>query len=529
MESVPAALSKSRPTKVSFAKAYFSSPLLARSLKQKIVRSDANLYFGDRLPNITRRASADIPAYARVLAALQEKDTFKIWISYLQLRDFVSSTLSELGTTTSRHIYADRHIFTTVYQSLNARQLLNINDTSHSKRALIDALERYELGTASSQAIEKKGTLQLSDQELAKVDPDSMSLSALKSVEVLPTEQLESAPQYHVTRNLKTSVKPIAEFWKRMNLVRSDIESIFGPLNRAELIHLLDATRVAGTVDDLNAVWQRIHTGADPESEQVIQVGGVDVEPEVAEKLRSASGAELLKREYVDEDGSMTALEHVAQSRQADVKMWNIYISGISGTRSFSLKQIPQLGRVTGTDLDPMHSDYVHDRSWILGSIDDGLELDEESSRRSIFDSAPADATKEVVEELRRRSVDALRLTELMIGVGTVPDATTYETLLLAFAQSGDIPSINAIIANAWGIIAPEDESQEVKIAEAKLVKPGTFRFPTSFTLRAVHNAYAINDRLDLAESVSRAMLRAYRFAGGTSRFTMSRKMGRKE
>ncbi|KAK7202650.1 hypothetical protein BZA70DRAFT_100048 [Myxozyma melibiosi] len=501
---------------------FYTSSLLPRKVQLQRKNVDPQLEFGKKMPQLKRRASSHIPVYLRILSAIAENDTFMVWLWYLELREFAINVLATHGARPLSDLHLDRQVFTQVFLSLRGERMMRAEYIEHYEKLYADRIQTYECDTfydvsTGSSMSPTHDTDHLRENVLRRSKSSSTAV-----ISPLPAEQADHSPSNALTRHMPAAPNLMNEFWRRMTAVRSDIEKLFGPLNRIELTHWLNQARSTGAFDQMNRVWYRIHSGQDPETAAAedAKLGGAldDIPTRVRElALASKSGAEVEELMKMFHPPSPEACR-----LPADTKMWNIYISGIAGTRTYDLKRSDRFGRVMGTELDPIRSMDPDDRAWILEALEGDIGGESsyaeyaEYASDSIFDAAVSptvDTAKEVADELRSRAADALRLSEMMISAGAVPDATTYETLLLAFAQAGDLPSIKAILENVWGLIYEIDEEGAISVSLSRelRVRPGALRFPTSFTIRAIYNAYNINGQRRLGGRLAREMVKCFR------------------
>lgn len=101
---------------------------------------------------------------------------------------------------------------------------------------------------------------------------------------------------------------------------------------------------------------------------------------------------------------------------------------------------------------------------------------------------------------------NAIQLISTMIENNIQPNASTYEMLMLHFAQFDDLERAESLISSVWGIsLNPADE----KATEAT-VTAGNLAYPTYFTLVAIINAFGSKGYLVQGLQLMQAMQKKY-------------------
>ncbi|KAK9463879.1 uncharacterized protein V1516DRAFT_668930 [Lipomyces oligophaga] len=509
---------------------YFQSSLLSRNGAIMTAGATNSFPFCTKLPKLSARPVIQIPAAATLISALAERDSFGVWQAYLQIKAILQDASSSLASAEIKHaallIVSDRRLFTDVLKTLDAPVLLVPFHLRTIRRAKSETSWKHFKSVDS----------------LALIDSSSFQLP-ISSASLLPLERFRSSGLFE-----EVTYVELTEFWTRLHTVLEDIVSIYGKLTRDELSHWLNQARACDETEELHSIWEIILGGNDAlkrwkelrdqklnhsnptkrslssASDETHSSHQMDVFEGLAEEVAAEIGFANRSRS-VSTSPSTSVLNHEAVLEhkdfdQADVRMWNTYISGISATKSNSLKVVQGFGDIANTPADPAFNPSSRDSSWVSAALKrehKSVILDE--PRESIFESvSTGDLTAEVaLEELRKDAVLALQLVELMITSGVLPDSVTYEILLLSFAKAGDLSSMREIIRSIWNIDFSIDNNEQPDPAiiqklkdPARQVNLFNRNYPSSVTLISIKNAFQINNRPDLAATVVQAFLEKY-------------------
>ncbi|KAK9449331.1 uncharacterized protein V1518DRAFT_415679 [Limtongia smithiae] len=392
--------------------------------------------------------------------------------------------------------------------------------------------------------------------------------------EILSTHPSSSVTCNNPTLRPRGNNPANAEFFTRITVVRSDIEALFGPLRRSELAHWLDAARAADSRRAARMIWTLVHAGADPDPDaparrvrereyELVRAVGLEktekIVAQAAEKhKRSRPALPSLEAIAVAAETAMNAAANAPGEEgeliNADTRMWNSYIAAMARTATPRLRRVRNVGRVS-TDVagaaDEVNSDSLVDledeedvQSWLLNYLDTVENTDAivdellttaaldpvspdppasslpatttiDAAESSIFDAADVTTiTRSILLELRKYSAVALKLVEDMVYSGVLPNATTYEILMLALAKSGNLIAVEAIVRVVWGVVPPftNDNDTATRTSEDR-IQLGSRLYPSFMTLFAIRNCYAINNRADDGALFAGEMLGKYLFS----------------
>ncbi|KAK9238861.1 hypothetical protein V1525DRAFT_399703 [Lipomyces kononenkoae] len=457
-----------RPTPVS---SYFDSQLspLPRSASPQL---ESPYHFGSAAPGFKLRPSMKISEYRNVMTSIARDDSFQIWLAYLALRDYCFKARQK-----KPDAHLDRSVFTAVYLSLKFRNVVGLTGEEVRRIRMKDGIKRY-------QGVRFK---------LSKpISPTALSEDSRKALVAFPSEKLDILPTSKATKYIPAAANVISLFWTRLQLVRTDIETLFGELSRVELMHWLDSTRAAGSVVATRDVWQRIN---DTLSSQTEGENGLTLPTDLFERA----------------DAPATA-------------MWNSYIASVCQTSTTQLKRIKNFGNVLNTDSDPVKAFKDEDyKEWLLDYIKEDYEElivreydnadsspdDNGYAETSIFDNVDVKSqVKEIATQLRVLSAEALLLVEQMIAAGVLPNVVTYEILMLAFAKSGMLDALRTVIQTVWRVSLDEN------IPLHDSVRIGSRLYPTQRTLMAIYNSFAVNGQSSEGERYIDCMHNKYMIRG---------------
>ncbi|KAK9367098.1 hypothetical protein V1509DRAFT_627613 [Lipomyces kononenkoae] len=455
-----------RPTPVS---AYFESqmsPLPSAAPP----RPESPYHFGSPAPGFKLRSSMKIPEYRNVMTSIARDDSFQIWLAYLGLREYCFKAREK-----KPDAHLDRSVFTAVYLSMKFRNMVGLTSEEVRRIRMKDGIKRYQ-GVR----------FRLS----RPISPSALSEDCTKSLIAFPSEKLNILPTSKATKYVPTAANVISQFWTRLHMVRTDIETLFGELSRVELMHWLDSARAAGSVVATTEVWQRIN--------------------------------DVLSPQTVGEDGLALPRHLFARADAPATAMWNSYIASVCQTSTAQLKRVKNFGNVLNTESDPVNvfkdADY---KEWLLDYIkedyeklivreyDNGDSSPEDYSETSIFDNVDVQSqVKEIATQLRVLSAEALLLVERMIAAGVLPNVVTYEILMLAFAKSGMLDAVRTVIQTVWRVSLEDNIPLHIN------VRIGSRLYPTQRTLMAIYNAFAVNGQLGEGERYIDCMHNKYMIHG---------------
>ncbi|KAK9477680.1 hypothetical protein V1514DRAFT_333138 [Lipomyces japonicus] len=390
--------------------------------------------------------SAQIKEYKRIFAALAKNDTFQIWASYLSLRKIYRSSLETSGYARDGGLpdgmFVDRALISNVFLSLKPKTMIYIRGNN-----LRPIKNKFTL--SKFKGVDSVVPEEWPPKELPSLDKQTIT----KYLKPILLETTPNAPSQSITKQFKLEKDSKKVFWERLQLIKNDIETMFGELSQMEKNHLFNCTTSIGTLEQMQDMWDN--------------------------KLDTT-----------------------------DVYTWNTFIATVCRTKSSQLKLVDGIGDIK------LKPDKLAEN---LKKISEKIAMQSKKSKNEQIDSETsiflgADSRNirlSAVQQLSEAGDSALQLVNSMYEYGIYPNTVTYEILILAFSKSGRLADIEKFIETIWFV--NRNTIDEFSQNDSQKVEQGSRLYPTNRTITAIFNAFTRNYEPKVGERIINGILWKYK------------------